>query len=693
MRVPPPRRSVLLASLALLAFAVFFPAVFGDLVSDDTALVEANSHGVLEAVTRRFWQDDVGARGLYRAAYRPATQLPLALLLSTFGALPPVLHLQNLLLHVGVCLLVLRWLTRRLAWTGLTHPAEALQWAAFAGALLFAVHPAHAESVAWISGSTDLWMTLWLLLGCELLEHAARSVRLLAACCFTLAALSKEPALLAPLLCWFDALGSGQPAAERRVRVLYPALGAALGLGLIVSRGFSAAGAGPVVSVELVLAALGFYARGLLLPWQLTFQAPPFVRAGQALALPSWSFALGALVCIAALGVALRALRAGPARAVLADLLWVLVPLAPPVLLQPTLISDRFLYTSVLGVSALAARMLMGALAATQAAPRLAAAFGALAVIVAGTAASVRAAAPFQSEESLWRSQVDAFPAHWKAIDALAERLSSLRRQAEARALFERGLGAAHGVGQHDWQLHFLAHLSVIGSSGRPAWDPSQQQDRAHCDSLFGEGTLTYSTGPVRALRVTQREMDTLLLSDPGLLLLPCAQVLLATQKPAQAALLARNALARSPGQLAARELLGLALARSGQFEQALAALRGPNGAVPASLLPLEQRVRAAQGARAQQGAGAPAQRALGAAHVALILGDTGGARVALGPALADPTDHDAVHLLAQSYVAEQRFELAEQALRKAAALAPADPFWPQSLEALAQARAQAGQP
>jgi len=143
-----------------------------------------------------------------------------------------------------------------------------------------------------------------------------------------------------------------------------------------------------------------------LLPWQLTFQAPPFVLAGQTLALPAWSLMLGALVCVAALGSALCAMRAGLAPAAFADLPWVLRPLAPPVLLQPTLISDRFLYASVLGVSALAARILGGAWASTRAATRLVAALGTLAVIVTGVLQSVRAAAPFQSEEALWRSQV-----------------------------------------------------------------------------------------------------------------------------------------------------------------------------------------------------------------------------------------------------------------------------------------------
>lgn len=54
---------------------------------------------------------------------------------------PRVFHTANLLLHLGNVWLVftlLRRLVRR-------------DWAAFGGALLFAVHPVQVESVAWVS--------------------------------------------------------------------------------------------------------------------------------------------------------------------------------------------------------------------------------------------------------------------------------------------------------------------------------------------------------------------------------------------------------------------------------------------------------------------------------------------------------------------------------------------------------------
>src|SRR5260370_5745328 len=62
-------------------------------------------------------------------------------------------HLINALIHSAVAyltLLVVSAVTRR-------------QWVALTAASLFAVHPAHAESIAWVSGVTDPLMALFIL--------------------------------------------------------------------------------------------------------------------------------------------------------------------------------------------------------------------------------------------------------------------------------------------------------------------------------------------------------------------------------------------------------------------------------------------------------------------------------------------------------------------------------------------------
>jgi hypothetical protein len=106
-------------------------------------------------------------------------------------------HLVSLLLHVLVVCLVFV-LTERLTGDRV--------WAFVAGAL-FALHPIHTESVAWIAAVTDLEVTFFYLLTFGLFLAGARpgggrSKPLLAAMvvAFILALLSKEQAMTLPAL-------------------------------------------------------------------------------------------------------------------------------------------------------------------------------------------------------------------------------------------------------------------------------------------------------------------------------------------------------------------------------------------------------------------------------------------------------------------------------------------------------------
>ncbi len=88
-----------------------------------------------------FLNDEAPAR-----YFRPAVLLSLAFDRSTSGENPRGYHVQNLIWYALCCLFV--WL---LAWEISGAPL-----AATAGAVLFALHPAHPESVCFISGRTDL---------------------------------------------------------------------------------------------------------------------------------------------------------------------------------------------------------------------------------------------------------------------------------------------------------------------------------------------------------------------------------------------------------------------------------------------------------------------------------------------------------------------------------------------------------
>jgi hypothetical protein len=90
----------------------------------------------------------------YYATGGPLTWLSHVIDIELFGLSPRGHHVSSLLLHLMNVVLLFA-LLRRL--TGLTVPSAIV-------AALFAVHPVHVESVAWISQRKDVLSTLfWLL--------------------------------------------------------------------------------------------------------------------------------------------------------------------------------------------------------------------------------------------------------------------------------------------------------------------------------------------------------------------------------------------------------------------------------------------------------------------------------------------------------------------------------------------------
>jgi len=85
--------------------------------------------------------------------YRPLFSALLCINYSLFGAAPWGWHLVNVLIHMGVTALVFVMVRQ------LIGRADV----ASVSATLFAIHPVHAESVAWASGITDPMMALFLI--------------------------------------------------------------------------------------------------------------------------------------------------------------------------------------------------------------------------------------------------------------------------------------------------------------------------------------------------------------------------------------------------------------------------------------------------------------------------------------------------------------------------------------------------
>ncbi len=144
--------------IAIVAFGVFANSLDGDFVYDDKRQILRNpliqdASLYTKALTSDVWAfkgDGTVAASNY---YRPTFVAWLIFNFQIFGTNPFGWHLLNLLLHLGVCILAFIILRR---WE--VSPVSAL-----AISLIFAVHPVHTESVAWISGSPDLLFGVFLL--------------------------------------------------------------------------------------------------------------------------------------------------------------------------------------------------------------------------------------------------------------------------------------------------------------------------------------------------------------------------------------------------------------------------------------------------------------------------------------------------------------------------------------------------
>jgi len=210
-----PNRRLLAPLIVLLAaFWAHGPALDGGLVYDDEPYLTENSAVSGEASP---WTSPLGdpRQGLWR----PITVLSQRLEWKGSADVRG-LHRTNILLHALASLLVLL-LARRL---------DLDQRASVVAALLFAVHPVHAESVAWITGRAELLATLFVLVAwCAHLGEGRRSA-ILSMVALALAGLSKENALAAPALFLVGDL------ARQRLRLgRLAALGAAC-VGLFLAR-------------------------------------------------------------------------------------------------------------------------------------------------------------------------------------------------------------------------------------------------------------------------------------------------------------------------------------------------------------------------------------------------------------------------------------------------------------------------
>lgn len=144
--------------LALVCLVVFANSLSGDFVYDDIGYIVRNTliqdpSLIWKALTSDVLAFNGGGSEAVSNNWRPAFTLWNIIIYQLFGLNTAGWHIVSLLLHSGVCVLAFA-LLRRWGFSSVV---------AFSITLLFAVHPVHVESVAWISASVDPLFSLSLL--------------------------------------------------------------------------------------------------------------------------------------------------------------------------------------------------------------------------------------------------------------------------------------------------------------------------------------------------------------------------------------------------------------------------------------------------------------------------------------------------------------------------------------------------
>lgn len=346
---PSPFSAKHLGILLLVTFLVFCRSFVMPYVQwDDNVMIQENliiHQPFLQALTQSFTR-------FYHGDYLPMTLMSFWLDLKLFGENPHVQHAVNLFLHLAnVSLLYVLLSKLRLRWETVLVICA-----------IFALHPAQAESVYWISERKGLLSTFFLLLGIMASEYSLKVTKRRAlwislyALCYLMAFLAKATGVLLPL--WLIIWERLYHRSEWKRTLLRQApvlvLGAAVSwLRIEAYRASLPMLLDSALSFErlrvwpgMALGAFGFYVRLFVYPIGLSIIYPPF--GGNV-----WDgYMLIGMAGIAA--VVYFGLRSWSPWFVVWGL-WVFVFLLPVLQVIPRInfVNDRYIYVPLVGFAAI----------------------------------------------------------------------------------------------------------------------------------------------------------------------------------------------------------------------------------------------------------------------------------------------------------------------------------------------------
>jgi len=512
------------AAIFGLSLVVYWAATgFGFVNVDDQTYVTANTV-VQKGLT---WEGFTWAfTTMHGSNWHPLTWLSHMVDVSSFGLDAGKHHLVSILIHAVNSVLLFAWLRR----------ATGSLWRSALVGALFAVHPLHVESVAWISERKDVLSTFfWLVAMFAYLEwerHRGGARYAVLAGAFTLGLLAKPMVVTLPFaLLLVDAWPLGRvggldpedPFDWRRIKPLvrekvplFALAALSSAVTVVAQRGSATATLEAIPLGDRVwnsLVSYAVYLEKVFWPSGLAAFYPHPSAGGSGPSAECGAVAAAILVAVTVAAFVLR--RAHPQ--LLWGWLWFLGTLLPVIgIVQVGLQShaDRYVYIPSIGVL-IAVTWLAAALARTSRVARhalVAAAVVAIATLSFATSLQVQ---HWRSSEALWRRAIAVTAGNWQAWTGLGDALFESGRPAEAADAHRRSLQirpdnpvAWNGVGVSLGQLGL--HADAI--------DHFQQAiriDPGNADAWYNLGTAHGNLGEHRRARAALERAAALRPSDP----------------------------------------------------------------------------------------------------------------------------------------------------------------------------------
>ena len=442
-----PRRGLILAISLVLAVATVLAYAsvrhHAFLLFDDSAYVTEN--GMVQSGLTA-----AGARWAFTTPYagnwHPLTWISHMADVQLFGLEPGWHHVTNLFLHVLTTLLVFRLFLRM---TG------AIGASAFVAAL-FALHPLHVESVAWVAERKDVLSTLWWVLAVSAYVTFVRQPTALRygaiVLCFLLALMSKPMVITLPfLLLLLDVwplarwnVTNDRPDAKSTKALIIEKLPLfALALAMAVVTFFVQRQAGAVRSLDTLPVSLRIAKIPVAYVWYLVGTVWPVDLAAlypYPTAIPLWQSLGATLLLIAITVAAVRIVRSRPY--VLVGWLWFIGTLVPVIGIvqagaQPY--ADRFMYVPAIGLFAIVAFAAKDAIAARPALLRPVGALG-IAVLAVFAVMSYRQLTYWKDSVTLWERAVAVTRNNYIAYTNLGFSLAEAGHRSDALGAYQEAI-------------------------------------------------------------------------------------------------------------------------------------------------------------------------------------------------------------------------------------------------------------